>query len=298
MGFMLELGKHSRLRIATRSSGANRPPILIRAVRHAMLAEKSGCAPSQISIAMNAAPILAQTSHRPWPLPQTRWTLYMRWHDLLFLHWPVRRETIRPLIPRALELDLFDGWCWIGVVPFRMSGVRPRHVPAAMAFAELNVRTYVTARGRSGVWFFSLDAASRLAVRAARWLGLPYFDARMTARADGPTVHYRSARIHRRAPSAEFSAAYRPTGPSYRAAPGSLDHWLTERYCLYAALDGERIVYGEIQHAPWPLQPAEAELRTNTMARPLGIEFSRAQPLCHFAGYQEVLAWPIVRWKA
>ncbi len=246
---------------------------------------------------MNVSSILAQTSHRPWPLPQARWALFMRWHDLLFLHWPARAETIRPLIPRALELDLFDGWCWIAVVPFRMSGVRPRYLPWPMAFAELNVRTYVKARGRSGVWFFSLDAASRLAVRAAHRLGLPYFDARMAARADGPTVHYRSARIHRQAPSAEFVASYRPTGPSYRAAPDSLDHWLTERYCLFAALDPGRIVYGEIQHAPWLLQPAEAELQTNTMAQSIGLDFSAVAPLCHFARYQEVLAWPIARWK-
>ena len=245
---------------------------------------------------MDAGPILAQTSHRPWSLPQTRWALYMRWHELLFLHWPVRPETLRPLIPRQLELDLFDGWCWIAVVPFRMSGVRPHYLPAPMAFAELNVRTYVKARGRSGVWFFSLDAASRLAVRAARWLGLPYFDARMSVRADGQTMHYQSERIHRRMPVAEFSASYRPTGSVYRAAPGSLDQWLTERYCLYAALDPERIVYGEIQHAPWPLQPAAAELRVNTMTRHLGIDLN-TKPLCHFAGYQEVLAWPIVRFN-
>lgn len=112
----------------------------------------------------------------------------MRWHELLFLHWPVRPEALRPLIPHELELDLFDDWCWIAVVPFHMSGVRPHYVPAPMRFAELNVRTYVKTRRRSGVWFFSLDAASRLAVRAARWLGLPYFNARMSTQTDGQTV--------------------------------------------------------------------------------------------------------------
>lgn len=204
---------------------------------------------------------------------------------------------MRPLIPRELDLDIFDDWCWIGVVPFRMSGVHPRHVPAPMAFAELNVRTYVKARERSGVWFFSLDAASRLAVRAARWLGMPYFDARMSVRTREQTVHYESKRIHRRAPSAELSAVYQPSGPIYHAAPGSLDHWLTERYCLYAALEPERIVYGEIHHPPWSLQPAEAELRMNTMTQGLGIDLNGAKPLCHFAVFQEVVAWPIVQWK-
>jgi len=90
---------------------------------------------------VNAAPVMEQTGHRPWPLPPTHWVLSMRWHDLLFLHWPVRPELIRPLIPTAVELDTFDGWCWIGVVPFHMSGVRPRYVPIPMAFPELNVRT-------------------------------------------------------------------------------------------------------------------------------------------------------------
>jgi uncharacterized protein len=117
-----------------------------------------------------SSPVTEQTSHRPWPLPQKRWVLFMRWHDLLFLHYPVRPEVIRSLIPSVLELDIFEGWCWIGIVPFHMSGVRPRYSPLAMSFPELNVRTYVKTSDRPGVWFFSLDAASWLTVRTARWL--------------------------------------------------------------------------------------------------------------------------------
>lgn len=218
----------------------------------------------------------------------------MRWHDLLFLHWPIRPELIRPLIPSTLELETFDGWCWLGVVPFRMSGVRPRFVPLPLAFPELNVRTYVSTRGKSGVWFFSLDASSWLAVRAARWLGLPYYDARMTSEAEGAAVHYASTRVHKRAAPAEFIASYRPVGQAYYAAAGSMDHWLSERYCLYAACQPDRVVYGEIHHPPWPLQPAEVEIRTNTMTQSLGIDLPDTQPLCHFSRYQEVVAWPIV----
>jgi uncharacterized protein len=122
--------------------------------------------------------IFRHTDHRPWPLPEQRWAMAMRWYDLLFAHWPVKPDVLQPLVPGGLRLDTFDGWAWLGVVPFRMEGVRPRYVPErpfAFAFPELNVRTYVTAAGRSGVWFFSLDATSRLAVRAARWwYGLPY----------------------------------------------------------------------------------------------------------------------------
>jgi uncharacterized protein YqjF (DUF2071 family) len=217
----------------------------------------------------------------------------MRWHDLLFLHWPVRPELLRPLIPRHIELDTFEGRCWIGVVPFRMSGVRPRYVPFSFAFPELNVRTYVKTPGRPGVWFFSLDAASRIAVWAARRQGLPYYDARISVRLQTETVHYRSVRIHKDAAPAEFGASYRPTGPVYRAAPDTLDHWLTERYSLYAADHAGRVVYGEIHHLPWPLQPAATELQLNTMAAAIGMELPPTKPVSHFARYLEVVAWPI-----
>lgn len=240
--------------------------------------------------------MLDQTSHRPWPLPKTPWVLSMRWHDLLFLHWPIRPEGLRPLVPRALDLDTFDGWCWLGVVPFRMSGVHPRWIRIPLAFPELNVRTYVKTPARAGVWFFSLDAASRLAVRAARLLGMPYYDARMEVR-DGETVEYESTRVHRNSSAADLVASYRPTGAVYQAAHGSFDHWLTERYCLYAALKPDRVVYGDIHHPPWPLQPAEAELSKNTMTRQIGIDLPNQQPVCHFARYQEVVAWPILRMK-
>ena len=193
---------------------------------------------------------MSEVSHRPWPLPKTPWLLFMRWHDLLLFHWPVRPKLIRPLIPKEIELDTFDGWCWIGVVPFRMTGVRPRYLPMPLAFPELNVRTYVKTPGRSGVWFFSLDAASWIAVRAARsWYGLPYYDARMSVQIEGDAVRYQSTRIHYRAAPAEFSASYRPTGAVYHAAPGTLDHWLTERYCLYAAGKRNEVVYGDGHHA-------------------------------------------------
>src|SRR5215208_3559497 len=113
----------------------------------------------------------ADLAHRPWPPPQQPWVLAMHWHDLLFMHWPIESATIRRHIPATLTIDTFDGMAWIGVVPFRMQGVRPRLVPALpglSAFPELNVRTYVSAAGKPGVWFFSLDAGNPLAVEAAR----------------------------------------------------------------------------------------------------------------------------------
>ena len=237
---------------------------------------------------------MAETTHRPWALPSRPWVLSMRWHDLLFLHWPVDPKLVRPLLPAGVELETYDGAAWLGIVPFRMTGVRPRYVPLPLAFPELNVRTYVRSAGRPGVWFFSLDASSWLAVRAARCSGLPYYDARMTVKSKGDAVHYQSVRVHKRSPPAEFIASYKPTGPVFHAAPGSRDHWLTERYSLYAALKPDAAVYGEIHHPQWPLQPAEVELRRNTMAQPLGIELRHMNPICHFARFQEVVAWPIV----
>jgi uncharacterized protein len=241
---------------------------------------------------------MEQVSHRSCPLPQTRWVLSMRWHDLLFIHWPVRPNIIRHLVPDVLDLDTFDGWCWIGVVPFRMTGVRPRYVPMSLAFPELNVRTYVKSLGRSGVWFFSLDAASWVSVRVARWFGLPYCDAEMTIDLKGDAVHYKSARLGDKGAPAEFEASYRPTAAVYHSVPGTLDHWLTERYCLYAARTTDRPVYGDIHHAPWPLQPAELDLKVNTMTRVIGIELPTTKPISHFARYQEVVAWPIVSLKS
>ena len=242
--------------------------------------------------------MMHETTHRPWPLPQRPWVMAMRWHDLLFMHWPIRPAVLRPLIPAALTLDTFDGWAWLGVVPFRMTGVRPRclpALPALSAFPEINVRTYVTTPGRSGVWFFSLDAASRLAVRAARfWYGLPYYDARMRVEQEGEAVHYHSTRTHRRAAAATFEASYTPSGAVSHTSPGTLEHWLTARYCLYAVDRHGRAGYGDIHHAPWPLQDASAEVRSNTMAMPLHVELPCTQPVLHFARYLEVVAWSVV----
>jgi uncharacterized protein len=234
--------------------------------------------------------------NRLYPAPARSWLLFMRWHELLFMHWPFPVNAVRPLVPAGLELDTFDGQCWIGVVPFRMSGIRARFmppVPGVAAFAELNVRTYVTLGGKPGVWFLSLDAASALAVRAARWgFNLPYFDARMKCTADGDrAIDFANTRTHRGGPPAEFAARYRPTGPSYHAVPGSLDYFLTERYCLYAAGRAGRIYRGEIAHAPWPLQPAEAQVERNRMLEPLGLTTPKVQPLLHYAHRIDAVAW-------
>jgi hypothetical protein len=216
----------------------------------------------------------------------------MRWHNLLFMHWPIRPEVLRPLIPAVLALDTFEGWAWLGVVPFRMTGVRPHYLPALpylSAFPELNVRTYVTTPGRSGVWFFSLDAASRLAVAVARALfHLPYVYARMHVEREGDGIRYRSQRPDGPA----FLARYRPSGPAQPSARGTLEYFLTERYCLYARPPGGAIHRAEIDHQPWPLQPAVAEIERNDMPAANGIAVE-GHPLAHYAERLNVVIGPL-----
>lgn len=239
-----------------------------------------------------------QVDHQALPARDRPWVMRMSWRDLLFAHWPVRADALRPFIPKPLELDTFDGWAWIGIVPFLMSRVRPRLVPAslAMEFLELNVRTYVTTPGRSGVWFFSLDATSRLAVRAARaWYGLPYFDATIDERTQDGVFSFSSSRTHRGSEAAELLVRYRPVGPEFASVPGSLDHWLTERYFLYGADRRGRPGYGEVHHRPWPLQRAEAEFSCLRMTEQLGFRLTAEEPILHFSADLDVRAWPMHR---
>ncbi len=223
----------------------------------------------------------------------------MRWRELLFAHWTVDASAVRRLIPAGLELELFEDRCYVGVVPFLMEEVTPRFVPPVPglhAFPEMNLRTYVTAGGKPGVWFFSLDAGQKLAVRMARrFFHLPYFDASFEIVLRGDDVEYSSLRTHRGAPDARFRATYRPVGPVYRSAPGTLDAWLTERYCLYAADASGRIYRGDIEHHPWLLQTAEASVRFNTLGDWLGIEMIGQPSTLHFAKSIDVRAWMVKR---
>jgi uncharacterized protein YqjF (DUF2071 family) len=237
--------------------------------------------------------VLTDTAHRPWPMPAGPWVMSQTWHDLLFAHWPADADRLRELVPARFELDLFDGQAWVAVVPFHMTNVTPRLIPALpwiSAFPELNVRTYVRIDDRPGVFFFSLDAGNPVAVGAARTLlNLPYFSAEMTVAAGEDGVRYTSRRAS--AP-AEFRAAYRPTGAARAPAPGTLEYFLTERYCLYAVDHRARAYRLDIHHPPWALQPAEAEFAVNTMADAAGVRLPSIAPLLHFSRRQDMICWP------
>src|SRR5579884_3006635 len=216
-------------------------------------------------------------------------------NDLLFAHWPVPYDTLRPLVPGQLPLDVYEDRCWVAVTPFYMTGVRPRGIPPLPVLSqtpELNVRTYVTLGGRPGVFFFSLDAANRTAVWAAKtFYRLPYFPARMRVKVENGRVVYCSKR---ESGTAEFRAQYYPMAPVRLRTAGTLDHWLSERYCLYT-VSREKVYRAEIHHQQWPLQDAEAKIEVNTVAQAGGIALTGGNPLLHFSKRLQVLVWPLRR---
>ena len=238
-------------------------------------------------------------------LSALRPAIHMTWRDLCFLHWRADAAALAPHLPEGLELEEFDGSAWVGVVPFEMRGTRVAplpSVPGLRHFPELNLRTYVRHGERRGVWFFSLDATSPVAVRVARaTFALPYLDARMSITRSGDGwVRYASRRRGTLgAPPAAFECRYRPSGAPRPGAPGSLEHFLTERYSLFARRgSGVRrslrggLLRGDIEHDPWPLQAAEVDLRANDMFRVVGLEEPPEPPIAHYATDVRVRAFP------
>jgi uncharacterized protein YqjF (DUF2071 family) len=234
------------------------------------------------------ASALDDVSHRPWPVPDEPWVQGQSWVDLAFVHWKVDHAELQKLVPESVELESFDGGAWLGITPFLLTGFRLRGLPPfprVSQFPELNVRTYVTHDGKPGIWFFSLDAASTFAVEAAKRLyKLPYNRAQMRYERIGEFVHYESARS-----GATFSGRYRGEGSLFHAAPGSLEAFLTERYCLYTE-DGGRLYRADIHHAPWDLQRGEAHVDLNTMAP---LDLPNEAPHVLFSPRQDVVIWSL-----
>jgi len=255
---------------------------------------------------------------RPQGLP----LMHQNWGKLLFMHWPIDAEILRPLIPSQLAIDIFDGSAWIGEIPFTMWGIRGSFlppIPGTSAFHELNVRTYVHLNGVPGVWFFSLDAANGLAVWGARtFYHLPYFKANMSLRQEGNTIEYSSRRRDalsfgeffsaeaaevpgaanaerfRNYPRAELNASWTIGEPLPQSTPGSIEFFLTERYCLYS-LHRDRLYRSRIFHEPWPLRSATLNARQSTMIESLGIAEPQEEPLLHYAEAIAVDIWPLKR---
>ncbi len=249
---------------------------------------------------MDPQKVLASTDARPWPLPAGPWVMTQVWRKLLFAHWPLPTEALRPLLPEGLTLDTYDGQAWLGIIPFLMDSVRFRWlpgIPSTTRFAEINVRTYVTADDKPGIFFLSLDANSLLAIIGARvTYALPYYRARFAITTREEAIDYRCERVDKTPDGATspatFAAHYKPTGPAQLARRGSLEDWLTARYCLYT-LRRSHLLRGEVHHAPWLLQPAEADIIRNTMTEPAGVHLPVRPPLLHYSELLEVLVWPL-----
>jgi uncharacterized protein len=237
---------------------------------------------------------LEELGHRPWPLPEGSWLQGQTWCDLLFAHWRVPPEQLRRVMPPTLPLHLYDdGSAWLGITPFVVKGVRPRGTPPLpwiSHFPELNVRTYVELDGKPGIYFFSLDAARRAAVVAARRMyRLPYFHARMRADKIEERIDYECERIDASGAPAAFRGRYEPSG---EITHDHLARWLAERYCAYITDESGRPHRIDIHHPPWPLQPAEGELEAQGMADQIGVEL-KGEPLLHFSARQDTLIWPL-----
>jgi hypothetical protein len=238
--------------------------------------------------------ILFATSHRPWPPPATPWVMAQRWNDLLFLHYALAPGVLRPLVPEVLTLDTHEQRAWVSITPFFLDHLRPHgspRFPVVSRFPELNVRTYVTYEGKPGVYFFSLDAGNLSAVWGARvFYRLPYWKASMKIKGRGKDlIEYTSKREHGPKP-AVFCGSYGPTSSARLAVPGSIECFLTERYCLYAFNRG-RLYRGEIHHLPWSLQNVEYEIEENTMAAAAGITLADKPDLANFSRELKVLVW-------
>lgn len=223
------------------------------------------------------------------------WIMTQRWNDLLFLHYALDPALVRSLVPEVLTLDTYKQRAWVSVTPFWINHLRPPGVPSlpwVSNFAEINVRTYVTYKGKPGVYFFSLDASNLSAVWGARvFYRLPYWQAAMKVTGKGGAkIDYRSKRQHGPKP-AEIQCSYGPASAlTFQARSGSLEHFLVERYCLYV-VTRKRLYRGDIHHLPWELQPAEVNVEVNTMAETAGLKLPSEPDQASFAREVKVLFW-------
>lgn len=235
-----------------------------------------------------ASDIIQATDHRPWVLPTGPWAYYQEWNDALFLHWRIAPELLQPLIPKGTSLDLIDGDAWISLVAFTMEKVRPRQLPPwsfVSTFHEVNIRVYVTANQKPGVYFLSLEGGKRQSVQTARFLsGMAYQFASIQRRTKTTACHYTSIN---RAKGCKLESTFHIGAPIQSKTP--LDLFLTEKYCAYFEKKNQLFRY-EIQHLPWNLyQVSLQHLVTDyTIA---GIKLDRPPELVHYSGGVKVLAW-------
>ncbi|OIK07631.1 hypothetical protein BIV60_27070 [Bacillus sp. MUM 116] len=224
------------------------------------------------------------------------WIMKQSWRNLLFAHWPIPVNLMRPLIPKPLQLDTYECYAWIGIIVFIIDGIYLRGIPRLPLFAkfpEINVRTYVHYNGKPGVYFLSLDAPHWATYTIARkWYRLPYYQSLIQFWKDHSGFYFNSVRSDRKSPFlAGFNGNFMASSRVFFAGEGTIDQWLTERYCLYSVDKKGNLFCGDIDHIPWPLQTAEADIYKNTLVTPFGFEPPKTQPLLHFSqGVDSVFA--------
>lgn len=239
-------------------------------------------------------PSVQSINNRP---SQKGWVMTQTWEHLLFAHWEIPPDLLRPLIPDTLEIDTFEGSGWISVIPFRMSGVRLRclpPIPYTTSFPEINVRTYVKAAGRSGIYFLSLDASNPLITTIAKkWYRLPYHQASMDFRLNRESIEIQSRRVGSDAGAERFSATYRPESDVFLAKQGTLEYWLTERYILFCECMRSKRIYGaNVYHEPWQLQHVSVQIEHNSLSKQR-IPLTERPHLALYARGVQSIIWPI-----
>jgi len=254
---------------------------------------------------VTAGSLLYSVEHRPWLPPRSQWLLSQNWNDQLFAHFAMDPPTVRRLVPEALALDLYDGVAWLTISTLCTSHLRPSGippVPGVSFFPLVILRTYVTMQGKPGLFYLSVDAGNLSAVWLARiFFRMQYWHSAIcisgaTIRARNPKecgIHFSSSRLHGPAATegpAKLDVIYSPEGDCEKARRGSLDEFLSERYCVYSWNRG-KYYRTEVHHQPWVLQHASVEVRANSIATPFGLALSPKPSLCHFSRSLKMLAW-------
>ncbi len=233
--------------------------------------------------------------------PRLPWIVWQSWQELLFLHWKVDAADLRALVPPGLQIDTWRGQGWITVIPMMMVDVRVRGLPqsTALTWPQINLRTYVRCNGQRGIYFFSIDAASRVCVTTGRAMNLRMVRAPVSLRHEGRWRIFEGTRpASGRFTAAQLSARYRPRGPVFHAEPDTLTHFHTERELMFYLGRRGGLMSIRVHHPPWPLQHVDAEIANNSYLDTTGLasllDRGRRPDLTMYSGRADTVAWPML----